>query len=71
MSALHSKGQEHRFVLRFDSLRDAGASCSFPCDEAGHVDMDGLAERTLNHYLFARAVIGSEFARPRVCAAAQ
>jgi hypothetical protein len=67
MSALHLNGNETRFELRFESLRDAGSACSFPCDAAGHVDMDDMAQGTLNRYLFARAVIGCEFAMPRVC----
>ncbi len=67
MGALRLSREETRFELRFESLRDATNACSFPCDEAGHVDMDDMAEGTLNCYLFARAVIGHEFARPRVC----
>lgn len=54
------------FELRFESLRDPNLACSFPCNEAGHVNMDELAEQIRNRYLFARAVIGHEFARPHV-----
>lgn len=67
MRARHSGHQQARFELRFEPLRDAGRACSFPCDETGRVNMDELAAHMLNSYLFARAVIGHEFARPRVC----
>lgn len=67
MGVLRPGREQARFELRFESLRDANSACSFPCDEAGRVDMDEMGERALNSYLFARAVIGHEFALPRVC----
>jgi hypothetical protein len=54
------------FRLRFESLMDAGHGLEFPCDPNGWVDMDGLSERGRTNYLFARAVVGREFAMPRV-----
>lgn len=54
------------FELRFDALYANRRSYSFPCDAAGHVDMDSLGERTRLNYLFARAMIGIEVAWPDV-----
>jgi hypothetical protein len=55
-----------RFELRFRSLSDAGRGYSFPCDPAGHVDIDSLSDRARSDYLFARTVIGRDFAMPAV-----
>jgi hypothetical protein len=55
-----------RYELRFRSLFDAGRGVAFPCDAAGQVDLDALSERSRHNYLYARAVIGREFALPAV-----
>lgn len=55
-----------RFELRFRSLFNEGRALAFPCDAQGHVDMDGLTERARHNYLYARTVIGREFATPAV-----
>ena len=58
-----------RFVLRFRSLRSKGSSLAFPCNDRGCVDLDALdalEEGLLRSYLYARAVVGAEFARPSV-----
>jgi hypothetical protein len=52
--------------LRFDSLFQPGRGVSVPCDASGHVDMDHLTERLRNAYLGARAMVGREYACPRV-----
>ena len=59
------------FQLRFQSLFDAGHAYAFPCDAAGHVDVDALGERARNDYLYARVVVGCEVSVPKVqtCAA--
>jgi hypothetical protein len=54
------------YEIRFQSLFDASRALSFPCDERGRVQMDDLSERARNNYLYARAVIGREFAAPAV-----
>ena len=54
------------YELRFRSLFDTGRGYSFPCDAAGHVDLDKLSERARSNYLFARAVVGQELAVPEV-----
>jgi len=38
----------------------------FPCDERGRVVLDDLSERARRNYLYARAVVGREFATPAV-----
>ena len=52
------------YALRFQSLFDAGRGYTFPCDAAGHVDMNQLSTRGLCNYLYARAVVGREFQMP-------
>jgi hypothetical protein len=56
----------HQFQLCFRSLFDSGRGYSFPCDEKGRVDLDQLGECARNNYLYARAVVGREFATPAV-----
>lgn len=57
------------FELRFQPLTDGGTSYSFPCDEAGRVEMDGLSARERTTYLFARGSVGYALAAPTVCEA--
>ena len=52
--------------LRFESLFQTGRALAFPCDEKGQVEIDALTERARHNYLYARAVIGREFAMPAV-----
>jgi hypothetical protein len=54
------------FELRFRSLFVEGRGFAFPCDAAGHVDMDSMSRHALNNYLYARSVIGREVAIPAV-----
>lgn len=54
------------FELRFRSLFNEGRGLAFPCDANGRVDMDALTERARHNYLYARTVIGREFASPAV-----
>jgi hypothetical protein len=61
MNAVHAD-----FELRFHSLFHEGRALAFPCDAQGQVDMDSLSERALTNYLYARTVIGREFALPAV-----
>ncbi|MDE2396927.1 MAG: hypothetical protein KGM91_15945 [Burkholderiales bacterium] len=55
-----------RFQLRFESLFNQGRGLAFPCDERGEVELDTLSERARSNYLYARAVVGREFATPAV-----
>jgi hypothetical protein len=54
------------YVLCFCRLCDGNQAYAFPCDALGHVDMDSMSERTRNDYLFARALMGIDIARPAV-----
>jgi hypothetical protein len=54
------------YEIRFRSLFREGRALSFPCDGDGHVDLDALGARALGNYLFARAMVGREFATPAV-----
>jgi hypothetical protein len=54
------------YELRFRCLLRPGRGYSFPCDAAGHVDLDALSDGERNSYFFARATVGSEFAAPLV-----
>jgi hypothetical protein len=57
---------EPDFELRFSSLFDPGRALAFPCDRAGHVDIDHLGPRARSMYLYARAMVGREYACPLV-----
>ena len=51
------------FLLRFECLQ-GGPGLGFPCDSEGHVDLNQLSEPARNNYLYARAMMGREFAPP-------
>lgn len=55
-----------RYEIRFQSLYHEGRALCFPCDETGQVPLDSLSERARDNYLYARAVVGREFAYPAV-----
>ena len=57
---------QSRYLLRFESLFHAGRGLCFPCDERGEVTLDQLSEQARENYLFARAVVGHEYATPVV-----
>lgn len=54
------------YELRFQSLFHEGRALSFPCDARGVVQLDTLSDTARNNYLYARAVVGREFAAPAV-----
>ena len=54
------------FELRFQSLFHEGRALVFPCDREGRVDLDSVSDRARNNYLFARAMVGREYAMPFV-----
>jgi hypothetical protein len=61
-----AKTMNASYEIRFQSLFNEGRALSFPCDEKGQVVMDSLSERARENYLYARAVIGREYAYPLV-----
>ena len=50
--------------VRFQSLFNEGRCLSFPCNPQGHVDLETLSPRDMENYLFARAMVGREYAPP-------
>lgn len=59
--------REARYELRFAGLSSRGREYAFPCDAAGHVDIDELTDRGRIDYFYARTVIGKELSAPVVC----
>ena len=57
----------HRcFELRFRSLFHEGRGLAFSCDADGRIDLDRLSDRARQSYLYARALVGRDFAQPEV-----
>ena len=54
------------YEVRFRSLFNIGRGLSFPCDAEGHVLLDSLSDHARDNYLYARAVVGREYAFPMV-----
>jgi hypothetical protein len=67
MAQTVSMSLESEFEIHFRSLIRRGLEFIFPCDREGHVDLDALSDRAKANYLFARAMVGREYARPAVC----
>lgn len=57
---------ESEFEVYFRSLLRRGLELIFPCDREGHVDLDALSDSAKTNYLFARAMVGREYARPAI-----
>jgi hypothetical protein len=57
------------FEIRYPSLFARGRAMAFPCDAKGRVDLDALTARACANYLFARAMVGRDYACPLVCSA--
>jgi hypothetical protein len=67
MNAVQALGFEARnFELRFRSLFNEGRALSFDCDADGRIDLDRLSERARQRYLYARALVGRDYAQPEV-----
>jgi hypothetical protein len=64
-SSVHTP-QAATYEIRFQSLFHEGRALSFPCDEQGHVPLDELSDAARDNYLYARAVVGREYATPKV-----
>ena len=54
------------FELRFRSLFQEGRALAFTCDADGRIDLDRLSDRGRERYLYARALVGREYAQPEV-----
>ncbi|SEL89363.1 hypothetical protein SAMN05216359_12221 [Roseateles sp. YR242] len=53
------------YELLFVTLHQ-GANFVFPCDPNGTVDLNDLTDKARHNYLLARALVGRDFAAPRV-----
>jgi hypothetical protein len=63
---LYATHVKQHVVLRFVPQSHGKPSLDFPCNAAGHVEMDCLSVQELNDYLFARALRGRDYAFPVV-----
>jgi hypothetical protein len=54
------------YQIRFEPLQTAARALTFRCDVHGHVELDALGETARIEYLFARALVGRDFARPSI-----
>lgn len=54
------------YEVHYQPLSGHNPALSFPCDADGHVPLDSLTDRARTNYLFARAVVGREYAAPAV-----
>lgn len=55
-----------QYEIRYQPLSAHSPELSFPCDADGHVSLDSLSDRARTNYLYARAVVGREYAAPAV-----
>jgi len=53
------------YEIRYRALF-RGPSLCFPCDARGDVSLDALSDNARENYLYARAVVGVEYAHPTV-----
>lgn len=61
-----NESRSNAYQLCFRSLFHSGRGYAFPCDPAGHVDLDAMSESARNNYFFARAMVGRDLSAPAV-----
>jgi hypothetical protein len=66
VTSMPAPAAEAAYELRFGHLFHEGRALAFPCDASGEVRLDTLSERARANYLYARALVGREFAAPAV-----
>ena len=66
MNSHNSQYTASDFQICFNDLFGGGHSLAFPCDAQGRVDIDALSERARVDYLFARAMVGRDYAPPAI-----
>lgn len=54
------------YEVCFQSLYHEGPTLCFPCDPMGRVDMDTLSAMGIENYLYARAMVGRQYALPAI-----
>lgn len=63
---MRSVTNDKTYEIRFSSLFKEGRGLVFPCDAQGHVDLDELSDAARNNYLYARALVGRDYATPAI-----
>lgn len=66
MGITHTRTQPSNFEVWYESFASDGRALSFPCDAEGRVDIDALSERCRNNYFLVRAMLGRDYASPRI-----
>jgi hypothetical protein len=59
------------YEIFYRPLADTQSALRFPCDGQGHVDLDELSPQAVENYLFARAMVGRDYALPAIVPQAQ
>ena len=54
------------FEIHYACLAHAHEDLCFPCDCYGHVELDALSPQATENYLFARAMVGRDYALPSI-----
>jgi hypothetical protein len=54
------------FEIRYACLAREHEDLCFPCDCCGHVELDALSPQDAENYLFARAMVGRDYALPAI-----
>jgi hypothetical protein len=54
------------YQIRFEPLRAAAQPLVFHCEAHGRVELDALGGRARVDYLYARALVGRDFAQPAI-----
>jgi hypothetical protein len=67
--AMNPAIDNNSFEIRYASLFALGRALAFPCDAKGRVDIDALTARACANYLYARAMVGRDYALPSVYSA--
>jgi hypothetical protein len=52
------------FEIHYVCLADVQGDLRFPCDSLGRVELDALSPQAAENYLFARAMVGRDYALP-------
>jgi hypothetical protein len=63
---LSNSSSRTQYEVRYQPLIEGVTPLSFPCDAEGHVQLDALSDSARESYLYARAVVGREYAAPAV-----
>jgi hypothetical protein len=54
------------YEIYYRPLADTQSALHFPCDVRGHVELDELSPESVENYLYARAMVGRDYALPAI-----